>query len=83
MKHISPSKLFKDQLVVIGEKKALKVLANFLPTEKMFKQSLRHINITKLSIIVKVKDSSYSIKYTYDKKGQQLIAEKILLFRQY
>lgn len=79
MKHISPTKLFNDQLVTVGEKKASVVLGNFIPTEKMFKYSLRYLNINKLSMIVKVTNSSYSIKYTYNKQAGQVVAEKLLL----
>ena len=78
MKLISSTQLFKEQLALIGDKKAQIVLDNFIPTEKMFKYSLRHININKLSMLVKVKDSIYSIRYTYDKKDMQLLAEKLL-----
>lgn len=81
MKYISPTTLFKDQLVSIGEAKAMIVLENLISTEKMFRRSLQYINISTLSMIVKVKNSTYSIKYTYNKADGHLIAEKLILAR--
>ena len=81
MKYISPTTLFKDQLVSIGESEAMVVLENFISTEKMFRRSLQYIDISTMSMIVKVKNSTYSIKYTYDKADGHLIAEKLLLVK--
>ena len=75
---IAPSPLFNQQLYLIGKTKAKVVLDNFVPTERMFKDSLRHINITKLSMIVKVSHSAYSVKYTYDKAEKEIRARKLL-----
>ena len=79
MKYISPTQLFNEQLTLIGEAKANVVLSNFLDVEKMFKCSLRYINIQNLTMKVKVKNSSYFIKYTYDKTDSQLQAIKLIL----
>ena len=81
VKHITPTQLFKEQLLSIGERQASVVLDNFISTEKMLKRSLQYVNIKKLSMLIKVTDSPHSIKYTYDKKDGQLVASKILLVK--
>lgn len=63
---------------LIGETKANIVLDNFIPTERMFRDAMRRVNITKLSMIVKVRHSAYSIKYTYDKAEKEIRARKLL-----
>ncbi len=75
---IAPSPLFNQQLSLIGETKANVVLDNFIPTERMFKDTMRYINITNLSMIVKVKNSVYSIKYTYEKAERVIRARKLI-----
>lgn len=44
----------------------------------MIRQALRRANISNLSMVVKVKNSAYSIKYKYEKKDQKLVAVKLL-----
>ena len=78
MKHISPTKLFNDQLILVGERKAKIILGNFISAEKAFISATRLLNIKKLSMLVKVKNSSYAIKYTYDKTEDKLVATKII-----
>ena len=78
MKHISPSQLFNEQLAHIGEQRATIVLDNFIPVEKSIQQILRLTNLSNLSMVIKVKNSAYSIKYSYKKKDQKLIAVKLL-----
>ena len=77
MTYISPSPLFNQQLSSMGETKAKVVLNNFISIEKMFKESRRYVNITKLSMIVKVKHSAYSVKYRYDKTENEIRAVKV------
>lgn len=78
MKHVSPSQLFKEQIEHIGEKQARIVLDNFIPVEQTLKYALRYNNISNLSMVVKVKNSAYSVKYTYRRKEQELVAVKLL-----
>lgn len=75
---LAPTQLFNEQLGKIGEKKAVVVMENFVAVENMFKSTPRHLNIDKLAMIVKVKNSSYRIKYTYNRQGRQLVADKLL-----
>lgn len=77
MKYISPSKLFSDQLILIGEVKAKIVLNNFIEIEKILQYTLRYTNVKKLSMIIKVKNSRYSIEYRYDKTDKKLQAVKL------
>ena len=78
MKHISPTQLFKEQVEHIGEKRAAAVLDNFIPVERTIKYALCHNNVSSLSMVVKVKNSSYSVKYTYNKRAKELLAVKLL-----
>ena len=79
---IAPSHLFNDQVKHVtrteGKSKGRAILQNFISTEKMFARSTELINIKNLSMIVKVKNSKYSIKYTYDKTKKEIHAQKII-----
>ena len=78
MKHVSPSQLFKEQIEHIGERQARIVLDNFIPVEQTLRYALRYNNILNFSMVVKVKNSAYSVKYTYRRKEQELVAVKLL-----
>ena len=68
---------FNDQLQTLGESQANRILNNFTFVEQWFKQK-SNLNVSKLSMLVKVKDSDYSIKYSFDKETQMLNAHKII-----
>ena len=78
MKHASHSRLFKEQIAHIGEKRAKIVLDNFILVEQALRYALRYNNISNLSMIVKPENSAYSVKYTYRGKEQELVAVKLL-----
>lgn len=78
MKHVSHSQLFKEQIAHIGEKRAKTVLDNFIPVWQTLRYALRYNDISDLSMVVKVENSAYSVKYTYRRKEQELVAVKLL-----
>ena len=39
---------------------------------------MTHLNVVKLSMLVKIKDSDYTIKYSFDKSEQEVLANKII-----
>lgn len=43
------------------------------------KYTTRYANVKNLSMIIKVKDSKFSIQYFYDKSTGKLLAEKLRL----
>ena len=79
MKYISPTQLFNEQIFSLGEEKGKIVLKNLLVAEKIMKHTIRYANVKNLSMILKVKDSKYSIQYLYDKSSGKLLAEKLRL----
>jgi hypothetical protein len=64
--NISPTTLFRNHINIIGEEKASIIFDNFTSAEKVVMRSLEQLNIKKLSMIVKVKNSQFSILYKYD-----------------
>ena len=81
MKYISPAQLFNEQLATIGQNRSQVILQNLIDAERVFQHVVRYLNVRNLSMIIKVKNSQYSIKYTYNNKDQQLIANKLLLIK--
>ena len=75
---ILTTQLFTEQLARIGKAKSQIALNNFIAVEKAFEYVLRYINLHNMSMVVKVKDSAYSIKYTYNKQENALRAIKLL-----
>ena len=74
---ITTFKSFKDQLQTLDELQVNRILGNFTLVERWLEQK-SHLNVSKLSMLVKVKDSDYSIKYTFEKETQALNAHKII-----
>lgn len=51
---------------------------NFIPVWQTLRYALRYNDISDLSMVVKVENSAYSVKYTYRRKEQELVAVKLL-----
>ncbi len=81
MKYISPTQLFNEQVFSLGKEKGKIVLKNLLVAEKIIKDATRFATVKNLSMILKVKDSKYSIQYLYDINDGKLLAEKLRLMK--
>ncbi len=70
--------LFKDQLVLAGEAGAKIVLGNLILAEKMSLAATRLFNARKPSMLVKVKNSAYTIKHTHNRAKDEPVASKTI-----
>lgn len=76
---VSPTQLFNESLSRLGEKKAKIILQNFTVAKKIIEYALRQSNLKKITMVLKVKNSKYYVKYEYDKPKKTLIVKKIIV----
>lgn len=78
---IAPSSLFNEQVKKVNRTEnghGSIILKNFIDVENFFKKGKSILNIKNLTMIVKVTDSKYSIKYSFDKTLNEIHVIKIL-----